>query len=93
MRNACGYLVMLCRHYQCTNIVRSRTYDQRWYTCDRGKVRTINLDTDQDRRAHLSSGAVGRWDLKDEYGGKPGEERRGEGTTGSEERGTGDVLG
>ena len=41
----------------------------------------LSLDTDQNHRARLSSGAAGGWDLKEEYeGGKPGEEKRGEGT-------------
>jgi hypothetical protein len=42
----------------------------------------LNLDMDQTRCARLSSGAAGGWDLKEEEyeGGKPGEEKTGEGT-------------
>jgi hypothetical protein len=41
----------------------------------------LSLDTDKNRRARLSSGAAGGWDLKEEHEGlRPGEEKRGEGT-------------
>jgi hypothetical protein len=54
----------------------------------------LNLDTDQSRHARLSSGAAGGWDLTEEYeGGKPGEEKRGEGTGVGSEGTSGDVLG
>lgn len=40
----------------------------------------LSLNTDHSRRARLSPGAAGGWDLKEEYdGGKSGEEKRGEG--------------
>jgi hypothetical protein len=41
----------------------------------------LSLDIDRNRRARLSSGVVGGWDLKEEHEGlKSGEEKRGEGT-------------
>jgi hypothetical protein len=47
---------------------------------------SINIDMDQTRRARLSSGVAGGWDLtEEEYGIKPGEERRGDRMTGREE--------
>lgn len=39
----------------------------------------LNLDDNQNRRGRRSSGAAGGWDLKEEYGGNPGEGKGGEG--------------
>jgi hypothetical protein len=51
-----------------------------------GPPPSLSLDAVQNCCGHLSSRAAGGWDIKEEYeGGKPGEEKRGEGTGGGRE--------